>query len=744
MRATGSLVTAGVLSVALLVSPAAGATDLLGAIRAHADHAETPLVAWRPVSTHGRLRQALFSPVPYAADLPVAIPPAGRLRFGIAVLDHWFTTNVLDVVRPVRFAVTFTDEAGERTTLLTRTLDIRSRPGDRRWVDYDLDLAALGGRQGTLRLATTFADATQTGDAFALWSRPMLYGADPAGTPQVDLLLITIDALRADHVGSAGYERDTTPALDRLAAEGVRFARAFTNAPMTFPSLPQILTSAHYPTLVSPTVATSLYAGGFRHTKAIVHNPYLEIWLQYLARDSFDSVLAVKWDATRISRAAMEWIDSRGDERWALYLHYLDTHTPYGVPEPHASRFVDPSYRGSIGRRFPDIEGAKAGRYGPADRAHVVDLYDGAIAYVDAEIGRILDGLRARGRLDRTLVVVTADHGEEFWDHGSFFHGGSLYDEQLHVPLLMRLPGGEPRGVTVDAQVPTLDVLPTIADVLGVPTESGVEGRSLMPLVRGEESADRPVFARASNVLFIQRHALRTGSHKLIETLHPHALQLFDLVRDPEERHDLAGDPTQAGRVRELRAALQRHRAVLADVGFQVRVVTPADAHPDVRVVVTRRAGSEIQMPDWVGPPAGTLRLNRWGKRVAWRARTEPGVAGMRFDRGASSSLFADTPLHVDIRIDGAPARPEDVWLGQHGTHPDTVPFTYEVTQPPGTLAVERPALSAERAPALAAPAGGRVGVHLWRTLSPGPITTGALPVDARARERLRALGYVE
>jgi hypothetical protein len=233
MRATGSLVTAGVLSVALLVSPAAGATDLLGAIRAHADHAETPLVAWRPVSTHGRLRQALFSPVPYAADLPVAIPPAGRLRFGIAVLDHWFTTNVLDVVRPVRFAVTFTDEAGERTTLLTRTLDIRSRPGDRRWVDYDLDLAALGGRQGTLRLATTFADATQTGDAFALWSRPMLYGADPAGTPQVDLLLITIDALRADHVGSAGYERDTTPALDRLAAEGVRFARAFPRGSMS-------------------------------------------------------------------------------------------------------------------------------------------------------------------------------------------------------------------------------------------------------------------------------------------------------------------------------------------------------------------------------------------------------------------------------------------------------------------------------------------------------------------------------
>jgi hypothetical protein len=292
--------------------------------------------------------------------------------------------------------------------------------------------------------------------------------------------------------------------------------------------------------------------------------------------------------------------------------------------------------------------------------------------------------------------------------------------------------------------VRTLDVFPTIADVLDLPLEPGIEGQSLMPLVRGDDDADRPAFARASNVAFVQRHALRTRSHKLIETLHPYRIQLFDLARDPGEQHDVAADPAQAERLGELRTALQRHRAVLADVGFQVRVVTPPDTHAEVRVVATRQGGNDIQTPDWAGAPAGTLRLDRRGNRVAWRARTAPGVVGFRFDRGPSSSLFADTPLRFDVRIDGEMARPEDVRLGADGAHPATVPFTYEVTQPLWSPTVDAPALAVDGAPPLDEPTGGPVRVYGWRTLRPGPGAPGSLPVDAGARERRRAHGYVE
>ena len=730
---------AGLLVLAPLV---ASATDLLPEIRAHVGRATSPFVAWRPVTAHGQLRPALLTPVPDTANLDVTMPPAARLRFGIAVLDHWFGKSTLDGVGAVRFAVSFTDESGAATALFERIVDLRGGPGDRRWIAYDLDLATLAGRRGTLRLASSVVG--DPGKAtFALWHRPILYADVPSEDRGPNLLLVTIDALRADHLRTYGHVRETTPHLDRLAEEGVRFAHAFTNAPMTFPSLPQLLTSAHYPTLVSPTLTTSLFAGGFRHTRAIVHNPYLEIWLEYLAHDSFDSVLPKNWNARHISDAALEWIDTLGDAQWGLYLHFLDTHTPYGIPEPDATHFVDASYAGTIGRRFADVEGAKAGKYDEADRRRIVELYDGAIYHTDRQVGRVLDGLRERGLLDRTLVVVTADHGEELWDHGSFFHGGTLYDEQLHVPLIMRLPGGAHAGTVVDAQVPLLDVLPTIAEVLDVPVQSGMEGQSLMPLVRGKTSEERPVFARASNVGLPQRFALRSGGYKVIETLHPQGIEAFDLRADPKEQRDVSADPAHQAMVRSLTTRLERYRAPLADAGFQVRVTVPTDETADVEVVVSRRAGNAIQLPDRVGPSAGTLDLSKMGGRLTWRARMGEGTSGFRFDRGASSALYADTPLDFNVRIDGRAARPQDVVLGARRTHPESVPFVYEVVGLPGETQ-EKPALAVEEAPALVAPAGGRPKVQIWRTLSAAPLTTAGVPMDPAARERLRALGYVE
>ncbi|HSV08065.1 MAG TPA: sulfatase, partial [Candidatus Binatus sp.] len=480
-----------ILALLVVASTAHASTvDLLGYVRAHPQSPSTagPALIVLPSATFGELRPALRGPVPDRLDVPVTVPSQGRFRVGIAVLDTYLGQDMVARAAPVRFTASLRLADGRTELLFARTLDIRERVTDRRWIDLAVDVSRLAGSEATLRLETETAGPGETSGLFALWSRPVLYDAAEAHA-RPNLLLITIDALRADHLGAYGYSRPTTPRLDQLAADGVRFAAAFTSGPMTLPSVGQLFTSSPFPAPTRPTLVSSLFAGGVVRTKAIVNNLYLFQWLALASRDPFDSITeAWSWRADRISRNALQWIDQRPGEPFALYLHYIDTHTPYHPPLPFAARFTDAAYQGPVGLRFDDVAGARAGRYAPADRARIVALYDGALSFVDAEIGRLLDGLATRGLLDHTLVVVSADHGEEHWDHGSFFHGQSLYDELLHVPLLMRFPDRAYAGRVVREPVRALDIVPTIAEVLGLPAFPEFEGTSLLPLIAHDTS----------------------------------------------------------------------------------------------------------------------------------------------------------------------------------------------------------------------------------------------------------------
>jgi arylsulfatase A-like enzyme len=609
-------------------------------------------------------------------------------------------------------------------------------------VDLDLDLGRFAG-PATLRLAAETPGTPRAPEkTFALWSRPVLHAVAPGGA-RPNLLFVTIDALRADHVGAYGYARPTTPALDRLAAEGIRFARAFTNAPMTVPSLPQIFTSRHFPTAASPTLVSSLFAAGFPHTKAIVHNPYLEYFLQLDARDGFDSVSGVTWRADRIAAKGLEWIDARRGERWALYLHVLDVHTPYRVRPPAGTRFSDPAYRGPVGYGWGDVDGAQQGRYDDADRAEVVARYDAALRFVDDHLGALFDALRARGLLDRTLVVVSSDHGEELWDHGGFFHGVSLYDEQLHVPLIVRLPNGARAGTVVERTVRAIDIAPTIADALGAPLFPEFEGESLLPLVADAAGgADREVFARAANTTYPLRMAVRTPTHKLVQTLEPFAEELFDLVADPEERRNLAADPGAADALAAMRARLARHRAPLAAGGFQVRAVAATGHAADVEVTITSNDNQMLTNPDRVGGDRpGALVLARDGLSLAWRSRVDARVSGFRFDR--AMRLHDDGGLTIRVRADGRDLPPDAIVVGPPDAHPDASPFVYRIAGPRGTKATEQPRLVVD-APPVPTSGGLPLRVYVWRRPEAAPAGTPAAPTDEKTRERLRALGYAE
>jgi len=387
--------------------------------------------------------------------------------------------------------------------------------------------------------------------------------------PPRGLLLITLDTVRADRLGTFGYGRDTSPRLDAFAREAVVFERAQAPTSWTLASLASLLTSQQlsstgirdFRSKLDPaftTLAELLDRAGFATAVVGTHVVFQAKYGLLQGFDEVDDELVLA-DFTeshraitseRVSDKGIAWLEARAgsDEPWFLWLHYFDPHIPY---LPH----------GDLTRRFGG-EGS--------------DRYDGEIAYVDAQIGRVLDAVD-RLAPDDAVVVLTADHGEEFGDHGAREHGHTLYQELLHVPLVVRAPGFAPRRVP--DRVHLVDVLPTLVELLdlaGAPAPADLAGVSLVPALRGHELAQRAFLGelrlRARNAA----DCLIRGRWKLIVERDPdepdgaggRAL-LFDLERDPRETRDLAG--RHPALVRELAAELEARLASARTAGEALR-----------------------------------------------------------------------------------------------------------------------------------------------------------------------------
>ncbi len=391
--------------------------------------------------------------------------------------------------------------------------------------------------------------------------------AEPPPPRIENVVLISIDTLRPDHVGLYGAERDVTPVLDELGARGVVFEQVLAQAPWTIPSHASLLTSL-YPSVlgVGPyadpgklseaavTLAEVFREHGF--ATAAVTGGYVSPQLGF--DQGFDSFRETV-DAPSMGLAvtcAEEWLDRRDAARpFFLFLHTFEVHQ-YRPPPRFHRQWVRP-YAGPL----RDLEHVPAFVQNPGNQARVAelgaedwrylrDLYDACLASVDSEIGRLLDVLRARGLGETTLLVVTSDHGEEFGEHGGSGHGYTLYDENLRVPLLVS-HGSLPR-LRVAEQVRLLDLAPTIAELVGLPAPELWQGTSLVPLLGGA-SLGLPAFAEhAHRPLKAVREA---GAKYVVDARGPRRL-LFDLAHDPAESTSLAGaDPV---RERRLCEALRR------------------------------------------------------------------------------------------------------------------------------------------------------------------------------------------
>jgi len=330
-----------------------------------------------------------------------------------------------------------------------------------------------------------------------------------------NVVVLTIDALRADHLGCHGHDRSTTPNIDALAAENVRYIRTYSVSSHTREAAHGLLTG-DYPdvtagpgySLTGETVATHLTGV---ETGAFHSNPYLSRAFGFdrdfdrfdddlhLSRHKYVVLFQRLLDkfrnrhyarASTINERSIGWIDGL-DGPFFCYNHYMDVHGPYEPPEPFRSQFfegsiTDNSAQKLFGRAIDDPESITA-----AERQTLLDLYDGEIAYVDEQVGAFVDSIRELGLWDETLLILTADHGEEFGEHGRYAHPHHLTDELVHVPMIVA--GGGIPSATVETPASTLDVVPTVLEALAERVD--LAGESLLELV-GDESRDRVVFSQ--------------------------------------------------------------------------------------------------------------------------------------------------------------------------------------------------------------------------------------------------------
>ncbi|HEX9111797.1 MAG TPA: sulfatase-like hydrolase/transferase [Terriglobales bacterium] len=397
----------------------------------------------------------------------------------------------------------------------------------------------------------------------------------PARKSAPDVFLITIDTLRADHVACYGYKQIETPALDALAADGIRFTQAFTHSPITNTSHTTILTgllpSVHgvtdFGVPLSPQHATwaeLLKKKGYQTAAfigAVILDsktlaPGLDRGFDFY--DNFPAKTATKERWGRVERRGMEvvqhaegWLDKHRTGPRFVWVHLYDPHDPYEPPAPFSEKYKD-------------------------------RLYDGEIAYADSALAHLIAFLKKTGSYANAIVVVVGDHGEGLGEHGEETHGLFLYDSTLRVPLILKMAGAPQHGTVVDAQVRTTDILPTILALTNTAAPATLNGESLLPLIRGLAQTGRALFGETDYPLrwgWAPLRALRADNMKLIEAPRP---ELYNLQSDPSELKNLyAPDNAQ---VQSLRAEMAKWKSKLPEAASASTAATLPDPKDKVEV----------------------------------------------------------------------------------------------------------------------------------------------------------------
>jgi arylsulfatase A-like enzyme len=535
-------------------------------------------------------RETIVSRSPEAIRVPVRLPANPRLDLAVGTIEHdpvTFRVAVRAAVQP----------AGDDAVVLERTI---TRP--HRWESAAVDLDRFADQEVVVSLSLVSGRPSTLG----FWGAPAVRtrgAATPskreASAPQ-GVLLIWADTLRRDHMSAYGYHRPTTPILEKLAAEGVLFRDGVGQATWTKVATPSVLTSL-YPTSHRvedfsdrlPSTATtiaevyrqagyatlSMSSGPFTGQFTNLHQGFEEVH----ESGSVHEGLSGKTSRDYVDRL-LPWLEAHRDVRFFVFLHVTDPHHPFKARPPYDTLWTDANWEQERERHLGAVKSAMADpllkRVGMPTRAELVQAkvdpdayaerdrgwYDGSIRGMDAEIGRLAERLRTLGLERRTVVAFTADHGEEFFEHGRSFHGQSVYGELSNMPLILWGPGTLPAGVVVEPTVQMIDVMPTLLDLSGLAVPEAAQGRTLVPLFASSRSSGTLKAAGAGRSAITEKAVTKengappprdtesasivSGHWKLIHnTKRPAGAREFELYAQPRARrlaHGRSGGSPEA------------------------------------------------------------------------------------------------------------------------------------------------------------------------------------------------------
>jgi arylsulfatase A-like enzyme len=409
-----------------------------------------------------------------------------------------------------------------------------------------------------------------------------------APTSPSTVVVFVLDTARRDAFGCYGNPLDPTPRIDALAQDGVRFDQAISSSGWTLPAVASLLTGT-WPTIhgavgqgvmLRPlraevkTAAEVMQANGY-HTVGFANAAFVSPMVGInRGFDLFDHQYSYNYDARNaqlVVDLAIRQLHAQEGKPTFFFIHLFDPHLNYAPPAGYDTKYTS-------GRTSPPapltmeicqgMQTGKDGRDPPSDEdiAYVRGVYLGEINFLDAQVGRFIDELQMLGLYQDATIVVAADHGEEFWDHRGFEHGHTLYDELIHVPLIVKFPSDVVTSRRVVSEpVRVLDVMPTVLDLLGIDPPATFDGKSLLPLVRGEPDADRPAFSE-STLYGPQKISWRTQRYKYIHDAtsgRDGIGELYDWRKDPLETHDLADEQPELAK--QMRSELFDFYTALRD-----------------------------------------------------------------------------------------------------------------------------------------------------------------------------------
>jgi arylsulfatase A-like enzyme len=678
------------------------------------------------------------------------VPRRGELHAGVQILpDGW------KVIRGLRAWVVARSGHDREVIDVARTAD-RQHP---RWLDFTADLSRWAGREVTLEFhaALDGLPPEHRHTNVVAWGPVRLsagLGNETRQRPNV--LFILVDTLRSDHLTPYGYGRDTSPNIARtLARPGAVVETAYSQAPWTLPSVVSFLTS-RYPGEIlgddaaaygippgTPALAESMaqrgyVTGGFFANKILHAGNGFARGFDTFYSPAGDAAAGGEEgpDAADLTGRVLPWLEAHRNQPFFLYAHYIDPHDPYDNPEivDNRSPFEPPCPGCISGRHIQGVYAGKLQLHDPArDTEHLKALYDSEIHYADRFIGRLIDALPP-DVLRNTLIVLTADHGEEFHDHGGWKHGFTLYDEQIHVPLLARWDGHIPAGSRLRGTVRLLDLAPTLVRAVGGRVPPSWEGVDLLPALTGRAPLPRlAAFAQHMMIGPLRTAAVLDGRKLILfnprtpftpangldaylwtQDLHRlRRAELYDLAHDVHERHDLAAAaPGEVGALQPiLHRQLDRQLPGLRVVASGL----PAGARARGTIVLERpptRWESYFLAPDDRVELAGNRVSFELGGETLEKGFLLEGLEGLAGDTGGVRTLEAS--------LDG---RPLQILAGR-------------ARYAGGALAPA--ALTADDLPTAKGPA-----LLVWRPGRRRAPSANAAP-NPETERRLRALGYIQ